>query len=281
MWKKYRGNSASKLPSLQLRAGGGASSLRLPSKVVEGKHVPISDQYAVLVSCRCNYTGTLYCSFYHYLLPWRIDCSNKHYFWPPLYLYNICRIKVVFQAANKLATTHFKGPYDICCIWNVKTISWTRWKSLSASCSGSYSNMDNSFFFLVLNVQVFTNSFNCQVLTLQASNLTSEDLTLTVLAPASFTSPPSVVSLNSSPSTPLSPFVGFSEFTGKASSEKRGSTTQRLSSAPLMSESQRQNGDGRAHFASFNDQGAPVSDVIPSTGLGCSHLWLQSRVPLG
>ncbi|XAR64746.1 hypothetical protein NMG60_11008554 [Bertholletia excelsa] len=41
-----------------------------------------------------------------------------------------------------------------------------------------------------------------QVLTLQASNLTSEDLTLTVLAPASFTSPRSVVSLNSSPSTP-------------------------------------------------------------------------------
>lgn len=137
------------------------------------------------------------------------------------------------------------------------------------------------FLFLLLNLKVFTNSFDCQVLTLQASNLTSEDLTLTVLAPASFTSPPSVVSLNSSPSTPLSTFVGFSELTAKVNGERRGSATQRLSSAPLMSESQRQSGDGRGHSASYNDQTVPVSDVIPSSGLGCSHLWLQSRVPLG
>lgn len=57
-----------------------------------------------------------------------------------------------------------------------------------------------------------------QILTLQASNLTSEDLTLTVLAPASFTSP-SVVSLNS-PTTPKSPFVGFAEFLARVNGER-------------------------------------------------------------
>ncbi|MCH94753.1 hypothetical protein A2U01_0015718, partial [Trifolium medium] len=89
-----------------------------------------------------------------------------------------------------------------------------------------------------------------QVLTLQASNLTSEDLTLTVLAPASFISPPSVVSL-SSPTTPMSPFIGFTEFLGRI------------------------NDDGKPQTVSTND------DVIPSSGLSCTHLWLQSRVPLG
>ncbi|KAL9668914.1 hypothetical protein QQ045_006455 [Rhodiola kirilowii] len=38
-------------------------------------------------------------------------------------------------------------------------------------------------------------------LPVQATNCTSEDLTLTILAPASFTSPPTVVSLNSSPAS--------------------------------------------------------------------------------
>jgi hypothetical protein len=122
---------------------------------------------------------------------------------------------------------------------------------------------------------------NSQVLTLQASNLTSEALTLTVLAPASFTSLPSVVSLNSSPSTPMSPFAGFSELTGRVSGDRRSSAMQRLSSAPLLSDNQKQNGDVGARSVSLNKQASPSSDVVPSTGLGCTHLWLQSRVPLG
>ena len=121
----------------------------------------------------------------------------------------------------------------------------------------------------------------CQVLTLQASNLTSEDLTLTVLAPASFTSPPSVVSLNSSPTSPMSPFVGFTEFTGSANGDKRFSAVQRLGSAPVSSVNQKQNGNAGARSVSFNEQASPISDVIPASGLGCTHLWLQSRVPLG
>ncbi|KAA3488279.1 Heat-inducible transcription repressor HrcA [Gossypium australe] len=116
-----------------------------------------------------------------------------------------------------------------------------------------------------------------QVLTLQASNLSDEDLTMTVLAPTSLTSPPSVVSLNSSPTTPMSPFVGFSELAWKAGGERRTTAV----SMPSLSENQKQNGDAGAKFTSSNAQLTPTADFIPTSGLGCTHLWLQSRVPLG
>ncbi|KAE8682986.1 protein TWIN LOV 1-like isoform X1 [Hibiscus syriacus] len=99
-----------------------------------------------------------------------------------------------------------------------------------------------------------------QVLTLQASNLSPEDLTMTVFAPTSFTSPPSVVSLNS-PTAPRSPFVGFSELAGK---KENGNAS-----------------NARARFTSSNEQLTQIADFIPTSGLGCTHLWLQSRVPLG
>ncbi|TYG41734.1 hypothetical protein ES288_D12G199400v1 [Gossypium darwinii] len=120
-----------------------------------------------------------------------------------------------------------------------------------------------------------------QVLTLQASNLTREDLTMTVLAPASFTSPPSVVSLNSYPTTPLSPFIGFSDLAGKASSERPNSAVKRFSSMPTVSENQKQNGDARTRFTSSNEQLTTISNFIPTSYWGCTHLWLRSRVPLG
>nr|TKS04136.1 hypothetical protein D5086_0000146910 [Populus alba] len=41
------------------------------------------------------------------------------------------------------------------------------------------------------------------------------------------------------------------------------------------------NSDGGVQSVSFIEQSSPISDVISSTGLGCTHLWLQSRVPLG
>ncbi|XP_076914805.1 uncharacterized protein LOC143573926 [Bidens hawaiensis] len=88
-----------------------------------------------------------------------------------------------------------------------------------------------------------------QVLTLEASNLASEDLTLTVLAPASFSCLPSVVSINS---TPASPTDGDS----------------RQGQGPLSDDS-------------FNEYTISLSDVLPTSDLGCTHLWLQSRVPLG
>ena len=118
---------------------------------------------------------------------------------------------------------------------------------------------------------------NCQVLTLEASNLTSEDLTLTVLAPASFTSLPSVVSLNSTPASPMSSIDVSSE----SSAGKQGIAFKRLSSASNIIENQRRSDDNGPQMGSFNEQSVSITDVLPRSDLGCTHLWLQSRVPLG
>lgn len=112
-----------------------------------------------------------------------------------------------------------------------------------------------------------------QILTLQASNLTSEDLTLTVLAPASFTSP-SVVSLNS-PTTPKSPFVGFAEFLARVNGERSIGSKWKRGFNSIIKKKVEQSYDGKAQEVSLSD------DVIPSSGISCTHLWLQSRVPLG
>ncbi|XP_041015564.1 uncharacterized protein LOC121258220 isoform X1 [Juglans microcarpa x Juglans regia] len=199
----------SSLPS-HLQAGNTASSLQLLSKTTEGKKSSsTADQYAIMVSCRCNYTESRL--FFKQPTSWRPRISRNF----------------MISVASEM--------------------------SGHSPCSNGVSQLP------------------VQVLTLQASNLTSEDLTLTVLAPASFTSPPSVVSLNSSPSSPMSPFVGFSEFNGRA----------RLGSAPLVSDDRKENSDGGARSVSFKEQTSPASHVVPGTGMGCTHLWLQSRVPLG
>ncbi|OMO90287.1 hypothetical protein CCACVL1_07423 [Corchorus capsularis] len=191
-----------------------SSSLRAPSKTLDKKgSTSMASQYAIMVSCRCNYTESRL--FFKQPTSWRPHISRD--------------LKI----------------------------------SVASEMSGQYS---------VPNERV--TQLPVQVLTLQASNLTPEDLTMTVLAPASFTSPPSVVSLNSAPTSPMSPFVGFSELAGKASS------IQRLTSMPTTLQNQRQNVDAGARLNSFNEQ-LTTADVIPTSGLGCTHLWLQSRVPLG
>ncbi|KAG9151986.1 hypothetical protein Leryth_002247 [Lithospermum erythrorhizon] len=117
-----------------------------------------------------------------------------------------------------------------------------------------------------------------QVMTLQASNLTSEDLTLTVLAPASFTSPPSMVSLSSSPMSPLSPLAGSSEFSEQGSDERHSIDMPKSHSTPA---NKGQGGEGGSRPVLFNEQTIPISEVLPSGDFGCTHLWLQSKVPLG
>ncbi|KAM3358917.1 hypothetical protein P3S68_021850 [Capsicum galapagoense] len=115
-----------------------------------------------------------------------------------------------------------------------------------------------------------------QVLTVQASNLTSEDLTMTVLAPASFTSPPSVVSLSTSPTSPMSPFIGSSDFMERVSIYKQISAAQSTSSVNQVPE-----GKDLSQSGSVSERATPIPDVLPSGDVGCTHLWLQSRVPLG
>ncbi|KAH8495204.1 hypothetical protein H0E87_018404 [Populus deltoides] len=147
-------------------------SLHLVPNTVEGRSALNVDQYAIIVSCRSNYTESRL--FFKQPTSWRPRNSRD----------------LLISVASEM----------------------------SGQSSGPNERVSQ---------------LPVQVLALRASNLTSEDLTLTVLAPASFTSPPSVGSLSSSPTTPMSSFVGLPESTG----------------------------------------------II--TGLGCTHLWLQSRVPLG
>ncbi|KAJ6988996.1 hypothetical protein NC653_021783 [Populus alba x Populus x berolinensis] len=70
-------------------------------------------------------------------------------------------------------------------------------------------------------------------------------------------------------------------YTGIITGEKYGSAVQALSSVTTTSENMKWNSDGGVQSVSFIEQSSPISDVISSTRLGCTHLWLQSRVPLG
>ncbi|CAN8258955.1 unnamed protein product [Cochlearia groenlandica] len=191
-----------------------STSLSLPSVNFERKGSGLSgDQYAVMVSCRCNYTESRL--FFKQRTNWR-----------PRILRDLM-ISVASEMSGEPCGPHGRA-----------------------------------------------SQLPVQILTLQASNLISEDLSLTVLAPASFTSPPSVVSLNSTPTSPLSPFLGFSEFTERVQSEKRNTTMRKLNSLPAIPlETRTENTSGELNNA--------TTDVVPKSGLGCTHLWLQSRVPLG
>ncbi|XP_048427851.1 uncharacterized protein LOC125471475 [Pyrus x bretschneideri] len=214
LWKNFKAGGDRRNHSSQLQAGNAAPSLRPPPKTVGGKKgASTADQYAIMVSCRCNYTESRL--FFKQPTSWRPRVSRD----------------LMISVASEMSEQ-------------------------SSAPNGGVSQLP------------------VQVLTLQVSNLMSEDLNLTVLAPASFTSPPSVVSLNSSPASPMSPFLSFPDYTGKSP------TIQRLSS-PLLSDNQKQNVKGGVWPASFSEQTSPLSDAIPSAGLCCTHLWLQSRVPLG
>ncbi|KAL0296928.1 UNVERIFIED_CONTAM: hypothetical protein Sradi_6744900 [Sesamum radiatum] len=118
-----------------------------------------------------------------------------------------------------------------------------------------------------------------QILTLQASNMTFEDLTLTVLAPASFTSP-CVLSLSNSPSSPLSPFAASGEPAEKVNSDAKKAVVHGVSSVSLNQGQNVVDGDA-PQSVSIKEHPMPISDAVPKSDLGCTHLWLQSRVPLG
>ncbi|KAJ4968697.1 hypothetical protein NE237_015398 [Protea cynaroides] len=221
MWKnrKIHGGKSTQPSPIQVgKVGSAASKRQLPSKAVKGRGINSSaDQYAVLLSCRCNYSESRL--FFKKPIAWR-PCLTRD---------------LIISVASEMSEKR----------------------------CGSNKGVDQ---------------LPVQVLTLQASNLTSEDLTLTVLAPASFTSP-TVASLNSGPSSPMSPFVGFYEVGGRLEGDRHSSGVERLSSTPVVSENKKESAGTGARSVSFDEQN--LSDVIPSTEPGCTHLWLQSRAPLG
>ncbi|XP_042052912.1 uncharacterized protein LOC121798128 isoform X2 [Salvia splendens] len=198
MWKHGKGHSDGK-PRLS-RVSAVSASSSLPHLNSGAKNNGSStDQFAVLVSCRCNYTE------------------------------------------SKL---FFKQPTS----WRPR-ISRDLMVSVASEMSDQALGSDGT-------------QLPVQVLTLQASNMTSEDLTFTVLAPASFTSPPSVVSLSNSPLSPVSDSI-------ELASDRR---------ADVFYGHKMEDG---SQSVSGNEQTVPMSDVVQNTDMGCSHLWLQSRVPLG
>ncbi|WCJ32496.1 hypothetical protein M5689_013916 [Euphorbia peplus] len=205
---KVHGEKMSRSTSLNL----------LPNPIEVRRSVCHTDKYAIIVSCRCNYTESRL--FFKQPTSWR----------PRI-------------------------PRDLMI-------------SVASEISGQYSEPNER-----------DTQLPVQVLTLQASNLTSEDLTMTVLAPASFTSPPSVGSLTS-PKTTIHPFVGLSESRSIMSGESVGSRVQKSVSMPVSTNLKESSND-EVPSLSFTEESSSEVDVIPSNGYGCTHLWLQSRVPLG
>ncbi|GLJ50540.1 hypothetical protein SUGI_1076840 [Cryptomeria japonica] len=126
---------------------------------------------------------------------------------------------------------------------------------------------------------------SAQVLTLQATNLTADDLSLTVLAPCSMASLPCVVSMNSTPTTPsMNSFMSFSEGKGRSGTldtEDSGMTTMaRLQSTSLPSLRPIENITGITPLA-LKEQNISAADIMADSSSACTHLWLQSTVPLG
>ncbi|XP_004238767.1 uncharacterized protein [Solanum lycopersicum] len=215
--KSSNGHSGKTFRSSRVHSRSASSSWHhLP--IIEERNIGSpTDKYAVLVSCRCNYTESKL--FFKQPTSWRPRISRD----------------LMISVASEM-TQQTLGSFE----------------------GGA--------------------QLPVQVLTLQASNLTSQDLTMTVLAPASFTSPPSVVSLSTSPTSPMSPFIGSSDFTERVSIDKQISAAPSNSS---VSVNQVPEGKNLSQSVSFSERATPIPDVLPSGDSGCTHLWLQSRVPLG
>ncbi|KAH6756354.1 heat-inducible transcription repressor [Perilla frutescens var. hirtella] len=207
LWKHGKGHSDGNPRVSRVSAGSAASSWVHSNPGAKHNASP-DDQFAVLVSCRCNYTESKL--FFKQPTSWRPRISRD----------------LVISVASEM----------------------------SRQALGSDGTQ-----------------LPVQILTLQASNMTSEDLTLTVLAPASFTSPPSVVSLSNSPSSPMSPFSASTEL----ASDRQAAVAHGQSS---VSQKHGHKVEDGPLSVSVNEQTLPMPDGVP---LGCSHLWLQSRVPLG
>lgn len=184
-------------------------------KVSNGrKDSPGADHYAVLVSCRCNYTESKL--FFKQPTNWQPRIERD------------LMISVVSDVSEQTVVPNGRIP-----------------------------------------------QLPVQVLTLQASNLTSEDLTLTVLAPVASNASPSVMPLSSAPMTPKSPFGDYSVVTARARGQRR------LESVPDSMGAQKETNESERRSISLAHHTGATSDVMLSSDLGCSHLWLQSTVPLG
>ncbi|XP_076894248.1 uncharacterized protein LOC143546464 [Bidens hawaiensis] len=198
-------------PFCSSSAESAGSSVRIFTNKYRG--ASSTDKYAVLVSCRCNYTES------------RLLFKQPTN-WQPSIQKDIL-ISVASQMSKKTL-----GPDD-----------------------------KNS-------------NLTVQVLTLEASNMTNEDLTLTLLAPSLHNSPLGGVTF--SPPSPMGPFDNNN------TNNMQNSALHGLRPASKVLDQRPGEGDDRSHTpGNFNEKTIPISDVIPRSNLGRTHMWLKSRVPLG
>ncbi|XP_051144407.1 uncharacterized protein LOC127260620 isoform X2 [Andrographis paniculata] len=115
-----------------------------------------------------------------------------------------------------------------------------------------------------------------QVLTLQASNMTFDDMTLTFLAPTSYRSPSEMS--NNATSSHLSLRASSMDIADKVKSDKHEGVVHSLSSASV---NQGEDNEDDPQSASVKETPLPQFGMGPVNDLRCTHLWLQSRVPLG
>lgn len=115
---------------------------------------------------------------------------------------------------------------------------------------------------------------------------------MTVLAPASFTNLPSLMSLSSpKSSSKLSERVNDRQVTAWQSPSSASMNKVQVSDGhkrsvsfhgPSSVSASEVQVSAHKRSVSFNEGVIAVPpDVHPSSDLGCTHLWLQSRVPLG
>uniref|UniRef100_A0ACD5TU18 Uncharacterized protein n=1 Tax=Avena sativa TaxID=4498 RepID=A0ACD5TU18_AVESA len=201
MSSRNRRSNSDATPTLSLPKTTGAATNASVQRVSDTS-VALTDQYAVLISYRCNYTESKL--FFKQATSWQ-PCAASD-----------LMISVSSELSLRNPTPSVRDP-----------------------------------------------QLPVQVLTLEATNMTSENLTLTVLAPEASGSS-SVVSLNSAPTTPNGSYDNLNESARRSGSGKHGTGFRRLNSVVASSPKESENGGNRT-----------------STSAGCTHLWLQSAVPLG
>ncbi|XP_076889782.1 uncharacterized protein LOC143540672 [Bidens hawaiensis] len=192
-------------------AGSAGSSARIFTNKYRG--ASSTDKYAVLISCRCNYTESRL--LFKHPTNWQPSIQKD----------------ILISVASQMSKRTL-GPDD-----------------------------KNS-------------NLTVQVLTLEASNMTNKDLTLTLLAPSLLNSPLGAVTF--SPPSPMGPFDNNNN------NNMQNSALHRLRPASKVLDHRPGEGDDHSRTpGGFNEKTIPISDVLPRSNMGRTHMWLKSRVPLG
>ncbi|XP_042432201.1 uncharacterized protein LOC122018835 isoform X1 [Zingiber officinale] len=200
-----------------LRISAAAPGTHVSSSTTEGMSASSTvNQFAILVSCRCNYTESKL--FFKHLIDWRPRIARD--------------LMVSIVSDKKIDTPIPRAP-----------------------------------------------QLPIMVLTLEATNLTNEDLTFTVLSSEPSVSP-SVLSLNSTPKSPMNIYPAFHDYAGKTR-DRCKKIVQVLSPLPVTTTFENESSNDSNTLGSEGQETSTLPDHVSSNCSGLTHLWMQSAVPLG